>query len=734
MTTSYLSTNINAAQLSDSSMVQVCELVGNTKFISTNYQQVLQKIIQSYLNYESELDISSYKVSPSYAMSLHLSAIKTTPELSYIDNSITYSTAKEQGQTYLVKLKPHYIYSKEQAKKIIQEYHSAADFYLNQVKDNLSVCNDDFSKALLLHDELILENRYQLSGSSPYTLMVKHFGKCEDYTRTYAYLLGQLGIHTEIISSQNMNHEWLRAKLDGKYYNIDVTWDDPTPDKPGFANHDYFLLSDSANYNHYGFCCINSTDKKYDNSRFHSYISKMCKVNSTEKAVYATDSTNKKIVKYNYVTNAAQTIIDLKDSVWSAGGRAIWPGIYTGLDMYNGILYYNTADAIYAYNPNNKTINKVSGNSYSYQYYGLRIRNGKLYGVTAASPNVSGNEVFIKSLVPNNPTSIKLNKTSLTLVKGSSETLTASIAPANADNKTVTWTSSNTKTVTVNNGKITAVSAGTANITAKTSNGKTAVCQVTVKNPQIAVSGVSLNKASLCLGKGESFVLKSDILPSNATNKTVTWTTSNNKVAVVSGEKVTAKENGTAVITVKTNNGKTAKCTVTVQKAPSSVTLSKNTVTLGVGESFSLSSSVNYGSACAVCTYQTNNSSILKMTSTEVTGSFKALKTGTAYVTVKTYNGKQAVCKVIVKSAPTWISMDKKSITMKVGQTASVSSYIASNAGCATKTYRSSDSSIVKMTKTDETGEFKALKAGTAYVVVRTYNGKEATCKITVKR
>lgn len=735
MTVGGASLTTAAASPSDPSYVESCYSSSSVSFASGKYLSVIKKVANAYLNYESEVDISSYRLPPSLAMPIQMAVVKSTPELSYVDNSVQYTMRTEQGETYLINLKPTYTASKSEAKKMITEYRAAADFYLDQLKDSLSVCNDDFSKALLLHDELILENRYQISGASPYTLMVKHFGKCEDYTRTYAYLLGQLGIRTEIISSSSMNHEWLRAKLDGKYYNIDVTWDDPTPDRPGSAAHQYFLLSDNANVNHYDFNYINATDTKYDYAAFHDYNSKLCKVNATEKAFYAADSSGKKIVKYNYANNSITTLIDLKDYIWSAGGNSYWPGIHTGLDMYNGLLYYNTPDAVYAYNPTTKISSKIAGNSSVNSYYGVRIRGGKLYGVTAANPNVSGTEVFLKDLTTQivAVTGVKLNQSAITLEKGSTQTLTATVSPTNAANKTITWSTSNSKVATVSGGKVTAVAAGTATITAKSSNGKTASCTVTVKNPSTTVSSVTLSNTSLTLGKGETFTLKATVLPSSALNKTVTWTTSNSAVASVSGGKITAKGNGTAIITAKSNNGKTAKCTVTVKNAPTKVNLSKATLTLGVGETFSLSSTVNDGAASTSRTYRSSDSNIIKMTRTNWIGTFVAQKPGTASVTVRTYNGKETTCKITVRPAPTKISLTNTTLTLGVGESFTLGSNLNSGAACATRTYRTGDSSIVKMTRTDWVGTFVAQKVGTTYVTVRTYNGKEASCKVTVK-
>ena len=333
------------------------------------------------------------------------------------------------------------------------------------------------------------------------------------------------------------------------------------------------------------------------------------------------------------------------------------------------------------------------------------------------------------------PTGITLSKTSVSVEKGKTVSLTATVAPSDAVNKTVTWTSSDSNVAAVSNGVITAKSAGTATITAKTYNGKTASCKVTVTDSSaVAVKGVSLNKTATTIGKGETISLTATVTPSNASNKTITWTSSNTGVATVSAGKVKGISNGTATITAKSNNGVTAKCTVTVKNAPASITLTKGILTIGVGEKYEIGSGVNSGAGCATRTYRTSNSSVVKMTRTDWVGNFYGVKPGVAYVTVKTYNGKESTCKVTVKNAPVSVKVNKAVMTLKVGQTGSLSAIIPDGSGCASRTFRTSNSSVVKMTKTNWTGEFKAVKEGTAYVTVRTYNGKEASCKVTVKK
>ena len=187
-----------------------------------------------------------------------------------------------------------------------------------------------------------------------------------------------------------------------------------------------------------------------------------------------------------------------------------------------------------------------------------------------------GGNFIIKAFTDNETTTtvdvekVSLNKSATTLTEGESETLTATITPSNATgDKTVKWSSSNAEVAAVDsNGKVTAKKAGTAVITATSSNRKTASCTVTVKQKEIAITGVSLNKSTTSLTEGESETLTATITPSNATgDKTVKWSSSNAEVAAVdSNGKVTAKKAGTAVITATSSNRKTASCTVTVKQ------------------------------------------------------------------------------------------------------------------------------------------------------------------------
>lgn len=161
----------------------------------------------------------------------------------------------------------------------------------------------------------------------------------------------------------------------------------------------------------------------------------------------------------------------------------------------------------------------------------------------------------------------------MTLKKGNSEILKATISPADTtEDQTITWTTGNKNVATVDqNGKVTAVDAGTTTITVTTSNGKTATCKVSVLSP---ITSVTLNKKETTVQIKGSETLQATVNPGNTTDdRTLTWTSSKPGVATVDQNgKVTGVSEGSCTITVKTTNGKTATCQVTVvQQIPSVV-------------------------------------------------------------------------------------------------------------------------------------------------------------------
>ena len=200
------------------------------------------------------------------------------------------------------------------------------------------------------------------------------------------------------------------------------------------------------------------------------------------------------------------------------------------------------------------------------------VSNGKVTALKAGSTSITVKSVdggFTASCAVTvvaktvDVSSVTLSKSELTLTEGESETITATVKPDDATDKTVSWSSSDPAVATVDGGKITALKEGTATITAKAGD-KTASCKVTVEKKVIAVESVELDKTELELTEGGSATLVATVKPDNATDKTVTWSSSDPEIATVDGGVVTAVKGGTATITASAGD-KTATCAVTVK-------------------------------------------------------------------------------------------------------------------------------------------------------------------------
>lgn len=161
-------------------------------------------------------------------------------------------------------------------------------------------------------------------------------------------------------------------------------------------------------------------------------------------------------------------------------------------------------------------------------------------------------------------TAIKLSKKELTLEKGSNEILTVTFTPSNVTDKTLTWVSSNKTVAEVTDGIVVGVDVGSTEIVVKHGD-LTDKCTVMVKEAEVPVTGVTLDITSLTMTEGDTQVLTATISPDNASDKSVTWSSSNAEVATVSSSGVVAAiKAGSATITVTTTDGgKTATCVVT---------------------------------------------------------------------------------------------------------------------------------------------------------------------------
>lgn len=336
--------------------------------------------------------------------------------------------------------------------------------------------------------------------------------------------------------------------------------------------------------------------------------------------------------------------------------------------------------------------------------------------------------------------------TGLTLTKGQTQKLTATVAPANATNKTVTWKTSNKNVATVSeNGLVTAVGGGDATITctAQDGSGVKATCKVTVTVP---VSGIQLSQTSAALTVGDTLTLTKTIYPSDATNQAVTWTSSSDAVASVdSNGKITAKTAGSAVITCKSvsDNSVVGICNVTVKakvQTPSEIkvnkiTLNKTTASVTKGKTLQLTATVAPGNATKKEVKWSTSNKNVAMVSTSGLVTAKSAGTATITCTAQDGSGVKATCKITVKNPVvkvTKVTLNKTTATLAPKETLTLKATVTpTNATNKAVTWKSSNTKIATVSSS---GKVTAKAAGTVTITCRAKDGsgKKATCKITV--
>ena len=408
-------------------------------------------------------------------------------------------------------------------------------------------------------------------------------------------------------------------------------------------------------------------------------------------------------------------------------------------------LYVNSSEKInYLLEPKNATNQSITWSSSDSSIVSVDA-NGIIIGrkpgnavVTATTNDGSKKASMIVNVLDSvvHVSNITLNKASISLEIGFSERIIATITPSYATNKDVTWSSSNSNVASVDaDGVILGKKPGNAIVTATTNDGsKKASIEVTVLEPIVHVSNIALNKSNLSLDVGESEKIVATITPNNATNKKITWSSSNSNVASVDVDGVIlGKKKGNAIVTATTNDGsKIASLEVTVLEPiihVSKITLNKSSLSLKVGASEKIVATITPSNATnREITWSSTNSSIA---SVDANGTIKGIAVGTATITAKTSDGGKTdkITVTVIPIAVTGIQLNKTSLSLSVGSSEKIIATITpGNATNKDVTWSSSNSSIASV---DTNGTIKGIATGTATITAKTNDGGK-TAKVTV--
>ena len=326
-------------------------------------------------------------------------------------------------------------------------------------------------------------------------------------------------------------------------------------------------------------------------------------------------------------------------------------------------------------------------------------------------------------------TSLSLNKDQLSLPVDSSEKLIATVEPDDATEKTIYWVSSDNTIAEVNQeGLVTGHKSGETTIKAMLANFQ-AICVVSVYIP---VSGISLKPSSLTIPKGSSYTLTAVVAPDDAANKKLSWSSDNTSVATVDNDgRVTAINNGEAIITVKTEDGGyTATCAVTVVIPVTGISINPTSLSMYPGDTGQIVATVAPSDASNKdVTWSSNKPTVV---SVNQDGVVSALNGGNAIITARTVDGGyEAKCNITVVVNVQGVSLNTTSLSMMQYDTEQLTAYVIPNDATNKRVIWTSDNTSVATVSSS--GLVSAINGGSTIIRVKTEeSGYEAVCHVTV--
>lgn len=357
-------------------------------FAQNELRPIEEVIREAIVNFKDSVDVSAYGyygqegVDTIYEEAYY-GVYQTYGDTFHYDPSSADFVLSPAGLVKEFKLK--YIYTPEEV-KLVKDL--AEEYIFSQVDDSWS----DMEKALFFHDYLCQHFQYDIRlffketqndvARDIYRMFTEGMGVCQAYANAYEYLLQHEGIECRLVASDQSNHEWNIVKIDGVWYHVDVTQDDPLIlidedniallDMAGRVSHKYFLLSDNGIYDyysptnhgdHYNWYCINDKNKgvipcnstKYENGWLFSEANvALCYYQ--DYWYYTRHNADQEKVEFVKTADLKTgSVFYTISSVWALEEDAYYNYMFTGLSVVNGYLIYNTDKNVVAYNLRNNT-------------------------------------------------------------------------------------------------------------------------------------------------------------------------------------------------------------------------------------------------------------------------------------------------------------------------------------------------------------------------------------------
>ena len=325
------------------------------------------RLVEAFKNYESSVDVSDIGITRDEAYNGGINTvINSHPEIISIAGTSYYYSPSTNLVTKIV-----ITYTSN-----AREEQQKLDAAINELNSRVDISGmTDEEIVLAYHEYLTSTVAYayaaylqgSLGGAHEYDMygaLVNHSSVCQGYAETMFYLLKKAGLSCAIASSQNINHAWNIVKVNGKWYHVDATWDDPVWDMPGRSNHDYFLVSfDTMNKNtlvnhtkdrtdmvvsaQWGDTYTSAIDTTYESGKFWNGVNKaiLYKDGYWYSIGSGASDTGYQINKYQYSTGTNKVIYS-GTAKWTAPSGGYYPGVYGSIYLHGNSLYFATPDSL----------------------------------------------------------------------------------------------------------------------------------------------------------------------------------------------------------------------------------------------------------------------------------------------------------------------------------------------------------------------------------------------------
>ncbi len=366
-----------------------------------NYREAYTALYVAVASQKKTVDLTEMNIKRSEIGEIYTDLLRTCPEFFYLDENIKYYYERRGGEEYATVVTLAYTMTGTELEAAQLEYESEIQYIVSQVDADLS----DAEKVLWVHDYIAASFEYDTDEENydVYSLFRQRKGVCQAYVLAYIAVLRELGIRSIMVASDEMNHAWNLVEIDGEWYNVDLVYDDPLPDRVGRVSHDNFLLSDSdfekTPIPHYGWVSKYScTDNRYRNSFWKNVNSRITFVNG--KWYYIDDADCLLLaaqVEYNPKLEGAfdfeaEIIYNFKDK-WYIDSRELsyWMGIYSGISDILGNIFFNTPYAVMTYNTESGKTSVYMEADIGERIFGINIYKNMLEYLVADSPNYGAN-------------------------------------------------------------------------------------------------------------------------------------------------------------------------------------------------------------------------------------------------------------------------------------------------------------------------------------------------------